>query len=359
MFDFCIGNPPFDSGSSKQNSKKETLYQYFYDAAEIISTSYMLITPGRFLFKAGLTSKKWTQKMLSDEHIKVEFYAKNCSDVFDNVDIKGGVAILYRNSKKIIGPIGTFIPDETVKNIATKVKNKMVNSLSEIMHGGRSDLKFNDNLLKKYPSVKIDRIKAIKRKNSEINSLAKNDEYELKSSAFDVLPYIFTSDPKNKEDYYKILGLKDKKRCYQYIKKEYMEARDKNKNNINGFKIFIPKAIGSGKFGETIPSPVISFPGESSTPTFISIGNFTNELEAKNALKYIKTKFSRALLSVLKITQDNAPSKWEYVPLQNFTDHSDIDWSKSIPEIDQQLYKKYGLNDEEIDFIETHVKEMK
>lgn len=208
-------------------------------------------------------------------------------------------------------------------------------------------------------SVKIDRIKAIKRKNSEINSLAKNDEYELKSSAFDVLPYIFTSDPKNKEDYYKILGLKDKKRCYQYIKKEYMEARDKNKNNINGFKIFIPKAIGSGKFGETIPSPVISFPGESSTPTFISIGNFTNELEAKNALKYIKTKFSRALLSVLKITQDNAPSKWEYVPLQNFTDHSDIDWSKSIPEIDQQLYKKYGLNDEEIDFIETHVKEMK
>lgn len=64
------------------------------------------------------------------------------------------------------------------------------------------------------------------------------------------------------------------------------------------------------------------------------------------------------MLSVLKVTQDNTPSKWEYVPLQNFTTTSDIDWSKSISEIDQQLYKKYGLSDKEITFIETNVKEM-
>ncbi len=64
------------------------------------------------------------------------------------------------------------------------------------------------------------------------------------------------------------------------------------------------------------------------------------------------------MLGVLKVTQDNTPGKWKYVPLQDFTPSSDIDWSKSIPEIDQQLYKKYGLTDEEIEFIETHVKEM-
>lgn len=73
-------------------------------------------------------------------------------------------------------------------------------------------------------------------------------------------------------------------------------------------------------------------------------------------MKYIKTKFCRALLGVLKITQDNTQSKWACVPLQDFTADSDIDWSKSIPEIDQQLYKKYDLNEEEINFIETHVK---
>lgn len=72
----------------------------------------------------------------------------------------------------------------------------------------------------------------------------------------------------------------------------------------------------------------------------------------------IKTKFARALLSVLKITQDANPGKWQYVPLQDFTAASDIDWSKSIPEIDKQLYAKYGLDEKEIAFIESHVKEM-
>lgn len=75
-------------------------------------------------------------------------------------------------------------------------------------------------------------------------------------------------------------------------------------------------------------------------------------------LKYIKTRFARTLLSVLKTTQDITPEKFKYVPLQDFTENSDIDWSKPVSEIDQQLYAKYGLTQEEIDFIETHVKEM-
>lgn len=64
------------------------------------------------------------------------------------------------------------------------------------------------------------------------------------------------------------------------------------------------------------------------------------------------------MLGILKITQANTRDKWKYVPIQDFTSTSDIDWSKSIPEIDQQLYRKYGLSEEEINFIETNVKEM-
>lgn len=92
----------------------------------------------------------------------------------------------------------------------------------------------------------------------------------------------------------------------------------------------------------------------------MSIGSFEklSEAEAEACLKYIKTKFARALLGVLKVTQHNSPDKWKYVPLQDFTSTSDIDWSKTIPDIDQQLYKKYGLSNDEINFIETHVKEM-
>ena len=64
------------------------------------------------------------------------------------------------------------------------------------------------------------------------------------------------------------------------------------------------------------------------------------------------------MLGVLKITQHCSPEKWAYVPLQDFSSQSDIDWGKSVSEIDQQLYRKYGLSQKEIDFIENNVKEM-
>ena len=81
-------------------------------------------------------------------------------------------------------------------------------------------------------------------------------------------------------------------------------------------------------------------------------------MQAENILKYIKTKFTRALLGILKVTQDNPVATWQKVPLQDFTSNSDIDWSQSIAELDAQLYRKYGLSQEEIDFIESKVKEM-
>lgn len=82
-------------------------------------------------------------------------------------------------------------------------------------------------------------------------------------------------------------------------------------------------------------------------------------IEAENLLKYVKTKFARTLLGVMKVTQNNETAEtWKCVPLQNFTNNSDIDWSQSIAQIDQQLYKKYGLNEKEIAFIEEKVRAM-
>ena len=103
----------------------------------------------------------------------------------------------------------------------------------------------------------------------------------------------------------------------------------------------------------------IGSPGEGHTQTFLSIGKLSTEEEARGLLKYVKTKFLRTMLGILKVTQDNKKRVWRFVPSQDFTPNSDIDWSKSIAEIDQQLYVKYGLTDKEIQFIETHVKEMK
>lgn len=91
------------------------------------------------------------------------------------------------------------------------------------------------------------------------------------------------------------------------------------------------------------------------TSSFIGMGRLKTEIEAVNMLKYVETKLFRSLLGIYKTTQDITPSKFSYIPLQDFTDNSDIDWSKSIAEIDQRLYKKYGLTQEEIDFIEKKV----
>ncbi|TVW54593.1 restriction endonuclease, partial [Streptococcus pneumoniae] len=94
------------------------------------------------------------------------------------------------------------------------------------------------------------------------------------------------------------------------------------------------------------------------TQTFISIGEFKTLDEANSLFKYIKSKFARALLGVLKITQDNKKGTWKYVPLQDFTVNSDIDWTQSVADIDRELYQKYDLSPEEIAFIENHVREM-
>lgn len=106
------------------------------------------------------------------------------------------------------------------------------------------------------------------------------------------------------------------------------------------------------------PREVLSTPIVGSATTFLSVGKFNTQDEAEKCMKSIKTKFARAMLGTLKVTQDNPRETWLNVPLQDFTATSDIDWSKSILEIDKQLYKKYGLSADEVEFIESKVREM-
>ena len=152
----------------------------------------------------------------------------------------------------------------------------------------------------------------------------------------------------------KIFGLqKGNKRTKRYVNKKLI-----NDPNLNNWKVFIPESNGSGAIGTWVGKPIIGEPLTGCTGSFIQIGSFKNTIEAQNCIKYIKTKFCRAMLGTLKVTQDNPKSVWKNIPLQNFTNKSDIDWSKSISEIDQQLYKKYGLSEDEIAFIEGKVQPM-
>lgn len=155
----------------------------------------------------------------------------------------------------------------------------------------------------------------------------------------------------------RVLGLDGKKRTSRWIRSEYVTGPE----NFDKFKVVAPTSRGHlGKFGEKpaliLGEPLLGDPQVAVTQTFITIGSFGTKAEAEACLRYVKSKFARAMLGVLKVTQHNPASTWKYVPLQDFTSASDIDWSKPIPQIDQQLYAKYGLDSEEISFIEAKVK---
>ena len=120
----------------------------------------------------------------------------------------------------------------------------------------------------------------------------------------------------------------------------------------------MPQAKGCGKLGELLSHPVVAGPNVGYTDTFLGIGCFTFEAEAVACLKYVKTKFARTMLGTLKITHNTPSSVWENIPLQDFTSKSDIDWNQSIADIDKQLYRKYKLDDDEIEFIEKMIKPM-
>ncbi|MGY3776244.1 Eco57I restriction-modification methylase domain-containing protein [Helcococcus sueciensis] len=335
-FDVIVGNPPYQELT--RDTSDNPIYHYFYDLGFEISNKVLLISPARFLFNAGKTPKNWNKKMLDDENLKVVYYEQKSSKVFPLTDIKGGVAVLYRDKEKKLGPIGIFTVYNELNDIIKKVTDvKEFKSIKDlIILQNRFNL---DALYEDFPSYK-----------SIVGSNGK--ERRLTTPIFTQLD-IFTEGKRENNDV-KIYGLINNKRTYRWVNRKYLEEHD----NIDKYKVLVPKSNGSGVLGEVLSSPIVAEPGLGFTFTFISFGAFNNQIEANNLLKYIKTKFARLMLGVLKITQDNLARTWSYVPLQDFTNKSDIDWSKSIPEIDQQLYKKYNLSDKEINFIEEKVKAM-
>ena len=337
-FDAVVGNPPYQEMASGDANGSDPIYHLFIDVSGQIAEKAALIHPGRFLFNAGKTPKDWNKKILNNEHFKVVKYWANSADVFPTVDIKGGVAVTLQDKMQNFGKIGIFVAHPELNAILGKVKVKDFTSFADLVYPAES-YNFTKKLHQDYPDIE--------------KKLSKGHLYDLKSPVLEKLPEIFLSNPLD-DDYVQVYGRINNERVLRWIKQEYLLVAE----NFNFYKIFIPKANGSGAIGEVLSTPVIGQPVIGHTQTFLSVGKFDTETEAVACLKYIKTKFCRAMLGTLKVTQDNPKPTWANVPLQDFTSSSDIDWSKSVAEIDQQLYAKYGLSEEEVAFIEKMVKPM-
>ena len=340
--DAIIGNPPYqEEGIS---TRKPPIYHLFYDLAFSLSDKVSLITPARFLFKAGQTPKEWMNKILQDKHFKVVDYFQKSTDIFPTVDIKGGVAITYRDAKTDFGKIGFFSEYKELKSIVEKVL-----AHQEFVRGEFADI-ISPQGIYKFTDIAFE-------EHSEIFDVQGNGTAsKITSNAFEHLPQVFHEvAPGNSNDCIRIFGRSKNKRIYKWIDKRYISPTN---GYLESYNIFVPEANGTGAIGEVLSTPVIGVPVIGHTDTFLSIGKFSDAQQADRCLKYVKSKFARCMLGTLKATQHNPRETWSNVPMQDFTDKSDINWQLPITEIDKQLYAKYKLSNSEIRFIETMIKPM-
>ncbi len=191
-FDFVIGNPPYQESIKNQGDRAKPVYNDFMNAAYQVANTIELITPARFLFNAGQTSKAWNREMLDDEHLAVLFYEPDASKVFPSTDIKGGVVVTLYDYTKTYGAIGTFTPYKELNDIFRKVQAKTEKNLDEIV-SSRGNYRLNAAFLKKYPD-------ASKRVGVGTGNM-------IVSNIFDKIPEAFlVSKPNDIEEYLMIVG---------------------------------------------------------------------------------------------------------------------------------------------------------
>lgn len=249
--------------------------------------------------------------------------------------------VTYHDTTQDYGPIEVFTSYPELNSIRLKVeKSKGFKSFSSIVYTSDA-YHFTEKFHEDFPNA--------------TDVLSKGHENDVTSNIFSKLPQVFLNEKKDDgNEYIKVYGLENTVRCIKWVRKDYIS------DTVNSafWKVFFSESSGAGKLGEKFAEPIIAEPFAAHTQTFISMGKLNSKDEAIALEKYIKTKFARTLLAVLKVTQHNKRKVWKYVPLQDFTSSSKIDWSASIPAIDAQLYDMYGLSDKERAFIERMVKPM-
>ena len=343
-FDAIVGNPPYQEMDGGHGVSATPIYNVFVVNAKKFSPKYLsMIIPARW-YVGGRALDAFRNEMLNDKRLCSLHDYPNTADCFNNVDIKGGICYFlwdkdyYGNCEVhshngstctiairnlIDTDMNTFVRDAVSREILRKVSSICNEFLSSILKPGRyfgfhtKVVWENDKGLLQTADGK-----------SFYNVSRNHDQnYNIKVYIAHGFCWISSSD----------------------VKKNFKE--------VNQYKVLIPEA---GNPGSTIiGNPRISEPGSCSSNTYIvAIAEKTNLQICKNILSYLKTQFLRFLLSLKTTTQHMPPKAYSFVPLQDFTEKSDIDWSKSVAEIDQQLYAKYSLNDEEISFIESMIKPM-
>ena len=328
-FDAVVGNPPYQIMDGGNKASAMPIYNIFVDMAKKIKPQYLsMIMPAKW-FNGGRGLDLFREHMLNDSSMQILVDFADSQVCFPGVDIAGGICYFLWNNK--------HSGKCTVKSYNNGSFDEDIRSLNE------------------YETfIRMPKAIPIVNKLKNFSSINYFDSCVSAQRPFGLRTYV---KPQDSGDL--VLRYNGGKGLYQN------NSTIINQDWIPKWKVIMSyltydhagRADKDGK-KRIFSTMEILCPNEICTETYLVIYTSNNEVEVKHVLSYMKTKFVRFMVSLVTATQHISKASFRLVPIQDFTENSDIDWSKSVAEIDQQLYAKYSLNDEEISFIESMIKPM-
>ena len=327
-FNAIVGNPPYQIMDGGAGASAKPVYNLFVDIAKKLRAEYIsMIMPARW-YAGGKGLDDFRDEMLRDRSISLLVDYFDTTDVFPRIDISGGICyFLY--DKKYQGNC------KIITNRQGK-RNELVRPLLE--KGNNTFIRFNEAI-------------------SILRKVAVSEDINFSNLVSPRKPFGIATDVHVSK-----LQTENMIKIYAYPDNGFIEQNTVKSNSkwIDCYKVYISYAYGErGDFPYfVIGKPFLGEPKTCCSETYLVIAPNDQKQYCMNVIKYLKTTFLRFFVLLKKNTQHATSKVYSFVPLQNFTKASDIDWSKSILEIDQQLYLKYHLTDEEIAFIEKMIKPM-
>lgn len=316
-FDVICSNPPYQlaTAGDENGAQAKPLYHKFVEQALKLNPKYLtMIIPSRW-FAGGWGLDDFRSHMINDKHIRELHDYINASDCFPGVEIKGGVCyFLWDREANGDCRVVTHRGDEIISDDIRPLKepgcdiliryNKAIPILHKIRH--MEETTFDTIVSTKKPFGFITNYKGAHKEKQ-------NGDIKLYAN-----------------------------RRVEYVKPIEVS---RNKDAVNRPKVIVPKAVGSGNASTDVIKPLYCEPGSVCTETYLLVGPFQSKLEAENVIEYIGTKFFHFLVTLQKNTQDCMKKVYSFVPLQDFSQK----WT------DEVLYKKYGLTEDEIKYIEESI----
>ncbi len=320
QFDVIIGNPPYQLSTGGSGVQATPLYNKFVEQAKKLNPRYLtMIVPARW-YSGGFGLDSFRDGMLKDNRIRRIVDYPEATDAFSGVQIKGGVMyFLWDRDNPGDVTVSTFRNNEIVSTATRPL----------LEHASETFVRYNE----------------------AINILHK--VWKFKEPTFEKLvsqqkPFGFPTtfkgrDKKISDNEVIVFGSKGT----GYVSPVEIST---NKDLVDKWKVLIPRAgSGSDKFPHIIlGKPFVPPLHSASTETYVAIGPLNSLEEAENVKKYVSTQFFRFLVMLLKPTQDALRKVYSYVPIQDFSE----EWT------DEKLYAKYGIDEDEIAFIESMIRPM-